>query len=111
MKKIYSAALFLFCSSLLHAQSCTPATSFDYLDINNAKARINNGGDMWWDLTNTAKYIVPKTGNVSSLFAGALWIGGLDAQGNLHMAAQTYRKNGNHFFHGPLDASVMVSQT
>ncbi len=108
MKKIYSTALCLLCSSLLHAQSCNPATAFDYLDINNVKARINNGGDMWWDLTNSAKYIVPKTGNVSSLFAGALWIGGLDAQGNLHMAAQTYRQNGNDFFPGPLDASGNV---
>jgi hypothetical protein len=76
------------------------------------KARINNGGDMWWDLMNEAKYVVPKTGNVSSLFAGALWIGGLDVQGNLHVAAQTYRQNGNDFFPGPLDTSGNVtSQT
>jgi len=94
---------------LVHAQSCTPATAFDYLDINNVKARINNGGDMWWDLIGTAKYVVPKTGNVSSLFAGALWIGGLDAQGNLHVAAQTYRQNGNDFFPGPLDVSGNVN--
>ncbi|MDZ7774773.1 MAG: hypothetical protein U5L09_03730 [Bacteroidales bacterium] len=29
-----------------------PATNFKYLDINNVNARINTGGDMWWDFEN-----------------------------------------------------------
>src|ERR1043165_9051596 len=102
MKKFFPI-LFFFSLKIVQAQNCSPASAFNYLDINNVKARINNGGDMWWDLMNEAKYVVPKTGNVSSLFAGALWIGGLDVQGNLHVAAQTYRQNGNDFFPGPLD--------
>jgi len=29
---------------------CAPAASYEWLDINNVRARINTGGDMWWDL-------------------------------------------------------------
>lgn len=108
-RKIFYSFIFSFCVAGTQAQNCSPATAFDYLDINNVKARINNGGDMWWNLGNSAEYIVPQSGNVSSLFAGSLWIGGLDEQGDLHIAAQTYRQNGNDFFPGPLDASGNVT--
>ena len=92
------------------AGDCAPATSQIDLNINNVRARIMNGGDMWWDLVGTARYIIPKveTGSgqpeVSSLFAGAIWIGGYDPSGNLKIAAATYRQNGNDYFPGPLDA-------
>ncbi len=29
---------------------CAPSSAYDWLDINNVRARINTGGDMWWDL-------------------------------------------------------------
>jgi len=83
---------------------CAPATAQRELSINNVRARILNGGDMWWDLS-SAKYEVPKvqSGQVSkcSIFAGALWIGGV-TNGNLRIAAQTYRQNGNDYYPGPL---------
>lgn len=53
---------------------------------------------------------MPKGGGVSSLFAGALWIGAFDEGGTLRVAAQTYRQNGNDFFPGPLDASGSITQ-
>ena len=43
------------------------------LNINNVRARILGGGDMWWDL-NDARYEVPKGGGKHSMFAGALWL-------------------------------------
>ena len=59
---------------------CSPASAYDWLDINNVKARINTGGDMWWDLPGGvgAKYFIPKEGSATSMFSGSLWIGGLD---------------------------------
>lgn len=109
MKKIFYTLAMILIAKFSLAQSCPPASAYEFLDINNVKARINNGGDMWWDLNNDAQYVVPKSGNVSSLFAGALWIGGIDAEGQLHMAAQTYRQTGNDFFPGPLDATGNVT--
>ena len=105
-KKYFSLLICFMACTAAHSQNCNPATAYDSLDINNVRARIDNGGDLW----RYNQYIVPKSGSGSSLFAGALWIGGLDVQGNLHVAAQTYRQNGNDFFPGPLDSSGNVTQ-
>ncbi|HZG00522.1 MAG TPA: hypothetical protein VEY71_05940, partial [Chitinophagales bacterium] len=37
------------------------------------------------------------------MFASAIWIGGIDQNNQLKVAAQTYRQTGNDFFPGPLD--------
>jgi hypothetical protein len=100
--------IFCIANSLRSYSQCDPATVYDFIDINNVKARINLV-DMWWDLVNDASYEVPKDSGVSSLFAGALWLAGVDAQGNLKVAAQTYRQNGNDFFPGPLDENGNVA--
>ena len=60
---------------------------------------------MWWDGVGAAQYEVPKGSGKNSLFAGALWIGGIDAGGNLRMAAQTYRQSGYDFWPGPVDTT------
>lgn len=95
---------------------CSDATTQIDLDINNVRARLLGAGDFWWDLQNDAKYEIPKvdpsTGviPVSSSFAGALWIGGIDAGGQLKIAAQTYRQSGNDFWPGPLDADGTIEE-
>jgi hypothetical protein len=89
------------------ASSCTPGSAKTDLDINNVRTVILTGGDMWWKLDNVAYYQVPKGGTVSSIFAGSLWIGGLDAGGQLKVAAMTYRQNGNDFWPGPLDTTTV----
>lgn len=99
-----------------YRNDCVASTSQTDLNINNVRARLLGGGDMWWDF-NDARYVVPNVApgsglpEVSSIFAGAIWLGGweLDEFGNpanLKMAAQTYRSNTrNDFWPGPLDAS------
>ncbi len=89
------------------AATCTPAAAKTDLDINNVRTTIMTGGDMWWDLT-TARYEIPKGSGAHAIFAGALWIGGLDAGGQLKVAGMTYRQTGNDFWPGPLD-TVAVS--
>jgi hypothetical protein len=84
--------------------SCRPASAAIDLDINNIRARLMTGGDMWWDNgTSEARYEVPKFSRKNSLFAGSVWIGGYDQQGQLKVAAQTYRQSGNDYWPGPLD--------
>jgi len=97
------------------SSDCQAATAQTELNINNVRTRLLTGGDLWWDLAN-GKYEVPKvepgSGEVSKncMFAGALWIGGFDALGQLKVAAQTYRQSGNDFYPGPLDAAGEVCQ-
>ncbi len=79
------------------------------ISYNNVRTIIWTGGDMWWDLATSARYIVPKTFDtknaVNSSFAGSVWLGGLDQGGQLKIAAMTYRQNGIDFWPGPLDTT------
>ena len=84
---------------------CTPSKGRADLDINNVRTPIYINGDMWWDLVGNAEYEVPYGSGKHSLFSGAIWVGGLDNQGNLKMAAQTYRQSGSDFWPGPLDTT------
>ena len=81
-------------------------------DINNVRARLTTGGDVWWDRSD-GKYIVPKPleagdKEVSSIFAGGVWLGGIQ-EGGYKVAAQQYG-NGNadsrDFWTGPLNPSI-----
>lgn len=86
---------------------CSQSRSSIDMDVNNVRARLLGGGDVWWDLNN-GRYIVPKVDpasgqiEVSAIFAGSVWLGGFDGGGNLKVAAQTYRQTGNDFWPGPL---------
>ena len=86
------------------AAGCTPSASFEWLDINNVKTRINSGGDMWWDLPagTGSKYYIPANGSATSLFAGSLWIAGVDVNDQLKCAALRFRQVGNDYYTGPL---------
>jgi hypothetical protein len=89
------------------AEPCTPARAQSVLAINNVRTTILAGGDMWWNLTD-GRYEIPKGSNRHSLFAGALWIGGLEeGTGTLKVAAMTYRQTGNDFWPGPLNLNTV----
>jgi hypothetical protein len=89
---------------------CQPAKAQSDLNINNVRATILGGGDMWWDL-NIARYEVPKGSNKHSMFAGALWLGGVDEGNQLKLAAMTYRQGGNDYWPGPLSTDGNASIT
>jgi len=96
------------------AAACNPASAQYELSVNNVRTTLLTGGDMWWNL-NDARYEIPKVDpasgapSIHSLFAGAIWLGGIDAGGQLKIAAQTYRQSGNDFWPGPLDANASVT--
>ena len=93
------------------AAGCDPPTSQIDIDINNVRAKLFNGGDMWWDLfgSGNARYEIPKVDpgarSVSASFASALWFGGVDDGQQLKTAGQTYRQRGIDFWPGPLDTT------
>ena len=95
---------FLFSITYSFAQ-CEQATAQIDLDANNVKARLRVGGDLWWD-SDDGLYVVPNDGSgTSAIFAGGLWMGGIDPAGNLKLSAQTYGSaNGSaSYWPGPLD--------
>ncbi len=91
---------------------CQPAASAIDLDINNVRARLMTGGDMWWNIgLNNAAYEIPKGSGKHSQFAASCWIGGFDKQGQLKVAAQTYRQDGNDYWPGALDANAKINKS
>lgn len=93
------------------AAGCSPSSSFEWLDINNVRTRINSGGDMWWDLPagTGSKYFIPASGSATSLFAGSLWIAGVDVNDQLKCAALRFRQVGNDYYTGPLTVDGKAS--
>ena len=96
-------------NSVSFRTDCVQGISQIDMDINNVRARLLSSGDVWWNLYD-AGYIVPKVEpgsglpEISSVYAGAVWMGGFDPGGNLKLAAQTYRTStSTDFWPGPLD--------
>ncbi len=87
--------------------NCTPATSKLTMSFNDVSALIEQGGSMFQNRsTGVAAYEVPKGSNLKVIFAGALWMGGKDINGQLKLAALTFRSTGNDFWPGPLSATA-----
>lgn len=101
-KKIKAIMLISLLSLQMHAQSFF---GYNVLDTNNVSARILNGGDIFWDLAGNSAFEVPKGSGKHTIFAAGLWVGGIDGNGNLKVAVQTYRQNGSDFWPGPIDTN------
>lgn len=93
--------LIIALSNVLFAQ-----TDFETFDGNNIKTVFSPDGVFFWDL-NDGRFQVPiDSPDLNSIFSGGLWLGGIDDGGQLKVAAETYRQNGNDFWAGPLDATT-----
>ena len=67
---------------------CAPATAQLTMDFNDVSAFIEQGGSMFQNRqTNTSNYEVPKGSGLYAIYAGALWMGGTDVNGQLKLAA------------------------
>jgi hypothetical protein len=74
------------------------------MDKNELKAMIRATGEMFWDRAEgSSKFEFPKNSGKHAHFASAFWIGGIDGQGLLHTACQTYRQTGNDIWPGPVN--------
>ncbi len=90
----------------IFAANCEPPSSSIDLDINNVRAKLLNGGDMFWDIfgNTSPAYEIPKNSGRHANFTSSLWLSGTDAGNNLHTAGQTYRQRGLDFWPGPLNS-------
>ncbi len=90
------------------AAGCDPGSSSKYLDINNVRTIIYSYGNGWF--IENAEYEIPKGSKKTSMFSFSLWIGGIDVNNNLKLAAYRYGQGPtggtphtkNDFWPGPL---------
>ncbi len=80
--------------------TCLPATNSNELTVNNVRAYLETNGTMWFK--EIAEYEVPKNSGKTSMFCAALWIGGLDVNRQLKLAAVRFRQIGDDYWTGPL---------
>jgi len=100
----------LLCAGLI--ASLAQSQTFEYLDINQVKARVNSGGDLHWDPTTaTSGYECPKGSGKTWGGPASIWFGGLDLGGNLKLSAQTYHQSGVDYWPGPLTTSSATTNS
>tara|TARA_B100001109_G_scaffold255778_1_gene260781 strand:- start:1656 stop:5906 length:4251 start_codon:yes stop_codon:yes gene_type:complete len=92
------------------AAGCSPSSRITYLEYNNVRTRVETGGLWWQDRPNNrADYEVPKGSNSFAIYAGGLWLGGTDVNGQLKAAATRYGpgspNGGIDYWTGPLDTT------
>jgi hypothetical protein len=99
-------------STKVVTSGCLPSTATIVMEYNNVRAMIYTGGDMWYEnISGNAMYEIPKGSGKSSLYAGGIWIGGIDETGQLRLAARTYRSSGHDYWPGPLTADSIEKAT
>jgi len=90
------------------AAGCESGSNYKYLDINNVRTLIYSYGNGWF--LENAEYEIPKGSRKTSMFSFSLWIGGIDINNNLKLAAYRYGQGPttasahtkNDFWPGPL---------
>lgn len=86
--------------------NCPPSNARLFMDFNDVRCLIEVGGSMWQNRQIGApSYEVPKDGGNHVIFSGSIWMGGLDVNGQLKLAAIKFRQ-GNDFWAGPLSVNV-----
>lgn len=108
MKRIVPFLLAVIVAQSAYPQCLAPSATAT-LDVNNVSARMNIGGSHWWDLQSLAAYEVPKGSGINSLFAGSVWIGAKDEDGNVRASAVRFRQVGIDFWPGPISQGGNIS--
>jgi hypothetical protein len=70
------------------------------LEINNLNVPLLIDGDLFWNFDNSTLKVKSSKCNSIAL-AGGIWMGGM-SEGNLHLAAASYRQSGRDYGKGPL---------
>jgi len=87
--------------------NCAPATGVLKFEFNNVRTLLQQGGLLHRQVggQQNAAYEVPKNGGRTVIYAGSLWMGGVDVNGQLKLAALTFKQRGNDFWPGPLSVT------
>ena len=73
------------------------------IEINNVRGMVLGTGNAYSNiLGNDLIWEVPKGSKMSPLFQYSLWVGGVDANNQLHVAANRYNQDGRDYWMGPL---------
>ena len=97
MKTLNLSIAFLFFSLMMSGQQSQT------INANNILTSMHSTGQLFWDFNN-AQFLVPYDGfgSPAAIFAGGLWMGGIDPAGNLRQVAVTYENANLSLYSGGL---------
>lgn len=75
---------------------------YDTLDINNIRTTINAYNNQFWDGDGLPFFEYPKGSGKHTVFNQTIWIGGIDENDQLKLAAERYQQIGLDFWPGPI---------
>ena len=77
--------------------------SYDYLDFNQIKARVNSNGALFHDeiVNDKPSFEVPQGLGRHTIFIANLWIAGIDENGDLHAVGPKFNQTPENYF-GPI---------
>ena len=106
----YAVLLLFLLAAPIIAQtpgSCELGTARGELDVNDVFARVFNTGALFFgnETFSGNGYLVPKSSNVSPLFASSIWIGG-KVDGQLRVSGSRYTRY--ELWPGPLNAGAAL---
>ncbi len=83
--------------------TCAPSSASLIMQYNDVSALLEPSGTLFLDrkIANPG-YFVPKNSGSSAIYTSSIWIGGIDVNNNLKLAAQKFRSAGNDFWTGPI---------
>lgn len=88
------------------AAGCSPSSAILTMEFNDVSALLEQGGSLWQDRGQSiAAYEIPKGSGLRVIYAGSLWMGGTDINGQLKLAGLTFRNN-EDFWPGPLSIDL-----
>lgn len=87
--------------------NCPPSDGKLFMEFNDVRALIETGGSLWQNRsTNAAVYEVPLGSGNHVLYSGSIWMGGVDVNNQIKLAAVLFRSDGNDFWPGPLSVTA-----
>ncbi|MCX6271513.1 MAG: cohesin domain-containing protein [Bacteroidetes bacterium] len=91
---------FYVVSGYVHVYVSNPV--LDSVSINNLSLGFSATGLHFYNYGNPGLNHVPKSAQTNTLYSTSTWISGMDGAGQLHIAAERYRNNGQDYFAGPV---------
>lgn len=88
--------------------NCAPTSNSLTMSFNDVSAFLQQGGRLFENPGSggVAAYEIPKGSGKKAIFAGSLWMGGVDANGQLKLAAVRFLQLGQDFWSGPLTVNA-----
>ncbi|MCD6345868.1 MAG: hypothetical protein J7L96_00465, partial [Bacteroidales bacterium] len=83
--------------------ACARGSNVTEISLNNARTFIRLTGILFTDIDGgSSGYEIPKGSGKTSLYAGGIWIGGTDVNGQLKLTAVRFVGSANNYWPGPL---------